>query len=653
MAHDRITPALSVPTLLLVLTASASANDWPQWRGSALDNVSAETGWSSVGREAPVWTKDVGMGYSSPSIAGGRLLIAGYFGAEETPGEGIDRVSCLDAATGETLWTYEYPAKIYDNEHGGGTLSTPTIAGDTVFVASREGGVRSFALADGALNWEVDLVARHEVDPSRYGFAGSPVLIDGQLIVNAGPTIALDPATGETLWISENYATPFSTAAPIRLGERSCIVVFGKAGLVVMDASNGEHVHTYEFHKSPRNVEGATPIVLGERVFISSAYDHGGALVDFSGDAPEELWRSRRMRTKMAGCTHWNGMLYGFDESLLMCMDLEGKERWRERGLGHGALAVADGRLLLTSSKGELIVATATPDEFREEARAQVIDRGVFWTAPVLANGRIYVRGSLGDLVCRDHSQPAAATTMASANAEAAGELPTAAALVTRHLEASGLAEHPVDELTMAGRVEVKALGLADVAGSLSFGADGRWHQRFDLPGGIGGTINKYFDGESGWEVNPYMGNKWLADPVVAELRATGGGRTLFVPIAAGQTAGAVTAETFRDVPCYRVDVKLGPDASRRLYFDRATGLLFARTGDEESTVVFQDWRDVDGVRLPFLRTEFELDTGLEWRWKFAEARLEGPDPEAFVVPEDLLEAAAGVEESAEDTEQG
>src|SRR5690606_12598217 len=138
-----------------------------------------------------------------------------------------------------------------------------------------------------------------------------------------------------------------------------------------------------------RNVEGATPIVLGTRVFVSSAYDQGGALVEFGGEAPELVWRTRLMRNKMAGCTLFDGHLYGFDESMLKCLDLDGNERWRQRGLGQGALCVADGRLLLTTSKGELVVARATPDGFREESRRAVIDGGVFWSAPLLANGLV------------------------------------------------------------------------------------------------------------------------------------------------------------------------------------------------------------------------------------------------------------------------
>ena len=109
------------------------------------------------------------------------------------------------------------------------------------------------------------------------------------------------------------------------------------------------------------------------------------------------------MKNQMAGAVLWDAHLYGFDDKLLKCIDLEGKELWRERGLGQGALMAADGRLIVISEQGELVVARATPEGYQELSRAKVLDGDVCWTMPVLANGRIYCRNHAGDLVCLDH----------------------------------------------------------------------------------------------------------------------------------------------------------------------------------------------------------------------------------------------------------
>ena len=104
----------------------------------------------------------------------------------------------------------------------------------------------------------------------------------------------------------------------------------------------------------------------------------------------------------------YDGHLYGFDEAMLKCIDLDGEEQWRVRGLGKGSVAVAGGRLIVLSSKGELIIAEADPEEFRELSRKKVLDGGEYWTTPVLLDGLIYCRNSEGDLVCLDH-RPASA----------------------------------------------------------------------------------------------------------------------------------------------------------------------------------------------------------------------------------------------------
>ena len=114
----------NLEALLLTLASGTTihAQDWPQWRGPAGNNVSQESDWNSTGQEQPLWSADIGWGYSSPSSAAGRLFIAAYFGDEATPGAGEDRITCLDAATGAPLWSHSYPADAYDNEQGGSCL---------------------------------------------------------------------------------------------------------------------------------------------------------------------------------------------------------------------------------------------------------------------------------------------------------------------------------------------------------------------------------------------------------------------------------------------------------------------------------------------------------------------------------------------------
>ena len=226
------------------------------------------------------------------------------------------------------------------------------------------------------------------------------------IVANVSKTVALDKDTGETIWESADHLAMYSTPIDFELGGAPCLAVFTKKGLIVLDRESGERLHFYPWARGKSIVNAATPVVVGERIFISSSYNHGCALLDFSSGRAEAVWESKVMRTKLSGCVLYEDHLYGFDETMLKCIDLNGKESWRKRGLGLGSLMVSDGRLILMSSRGELVVAEATPEKYRQLSRTKALDGGAYWSSPVLAGGRIYCRNGVGDLVCRDHRTP-------------------------------------------------------------------------------------------------------------------------------------------------------------------------------------------------------------------------------------------------------
>ena len=682
------------------VTSAPNPADWPRWRGPDGTNVSLEHGWDVRDTGVTQWRVDIGVGYSTPIVARGAVYVVGYFPSEADPNTGVDRVACLDAETGGTRWSIEYPSLAYANEHRGGVIETPTVHGDTLYVATRKGELRALELATGATRWFVDLAARHSLDPGRYGFASSP-LIDGErLVVNMASCVALDPTNGATLWVSENLDASYSTAAPIELpgalsdgadvqapAQRG-YAVFGGNGVFVVAASDGQVLRRFVFRQTPRNVEGATPIVVGTDVFVSSGYDQGAALIDMAPESPALRWRSRRMRTKLAGATLFEGHLYGYDESMLTCMDMAGEVRWRERGLGQGALSIAGGKLLLTTSEGELAVAEASPTAYVELSRAPLFDDdGVYWATPVLAAGRVFVRSSVGALVCVDRRMPTEAIAQGNPTTRAivppaadldtgttSGALPSPDELERRHLERTGLAGRADLALTLTGKLHVVGLGLEDVRATWGFAPRGRWHASFDLPPGIGGTILQTFDGRHAWETNPYRGDKLLAGATLEELRRTRGLRDLFDPVPEGFTARCVGREVFRGVPAFRVELEQiqsapvegapiggapiegdsgegGPAEDhtsaqdrepqrRTVFFDAASGHYLGRTAADEATVVLGDWRAIvdvtPAVHLPFRRTTFEPETGLEHRWTFQSASCTAPTDERFVPSETL-----------------
>lgn len=404
--HVWISPfsCLAVGLLAIVATgatrrASADGGDWPQWRGPERDGISRETDWVAEGNPDSVWEKSVGLGYSTVSIRDGLLYTLGY--DRDT---GLDVVWCLDAETGEEIWTHTYPSKIWAQMHSGGTLTTPSIDGDVVYTTNREGRVFCFDAKDGEVLWERHLVEEYEMPHPKWGFGASPLVLDDMIVLNMGNVIAVDKESGETLWKSEqNYGDAYSTPQAFELDGRGCLAVFASRGLAILEREKGAQLQFHEW-RTRYDINAATPIVIGDKVFISSGMNRGCALIEVDGDAPKVVWENKSMCNKMSGCVLVDGHLYGFDDrNMLKCMDLDGEEKWRQRGLGLGALLAAGDRLIVMSSKGELVVAEATPEGYQELSRTKILDGGVYWTTPVLSNGRIYCRNSMGELVCRDH----------------------------------------------------------------------------------------------------------------------------------------------------------------------------------------------------------------------------------------------------------
>ncbi|MFT5291085.1 MAG: outer membrane protein assembly factor BamB [Planctomycetota bacterium] len=404
MSHDTQPDpehTLMLRTLILtaVLAPSAfSGQDWPQWRGPDRNGISSETDWSSEGQAEALWTKAVGLGYSAVSISAGKLYTAGWDKEQEK-----DVIYCLDAVSGEELWSYSYPAKKWAQYHGGGTNCTPSVDGDDVYVLNREGMYTLLDAKTGKLRWTIDLHKEHNLELPTWGFAASPLVLDDMIVLHVGKVLAFQKGKKKLLWESKEYGHAYSTPAASEMGGKDVLAVMGGKSFVVLDQSNGKELAQSKW-ETQYDVNAATPIVVDdERIWISSGYGHGGAMLAFTGDEILELWGTKSMKNKMATSLLIDDHIYGIDEAVLKCFNLDGEELWAERGIGQGALSAAGERLLVHTSKGDLAVVSANPESYEELSRAKVTSGGVCWTMPVLVNGRIYVRSSKGELVVRDH----------------------------------------------------------------------------------------------------------------------------------------------------------------------------------------------------------------------------------------------------------
>jgi outer membrane protein assembly factor BamB len=377
--------------------------DWYRWRGPDLNGISRETGWSTSWPAAgpkQLWRAQVGVGFTSITVANGRAYTMGN-------SDDRDTVYCFDAATGQEIWSHTYDCKLDPKYYEGGPGGTPTVDGDRVYTLSKFGHLFSFEADTGRVVWYRQLVDELGVEVPTWGFASS-VLVDGNtLFINVGTHgIALDKATGKLLWTSGTAVAGYATPVPFTMGNRKALAVFATRSLVAVDAATGKALWSHPWRTS-YDVNAADPIIHEDHIFISSGYNQGAALLRLTGGKPAVVWQNKNMRNQHNNSVLIDGALYGFDgdrNSDLRSIDFKtGQVNWSHRGLGKGSLMAADGKLIILSERGELVIAAADATAFRPLARAQVLG-GRCWTQPVLSHGRIYCRNAAGDLVCVDVS---------------------------------------------------------------------------------------------------------------------------------------------------------------------------------------------------------------------------------------------------------
>ncbi len=382
--------------LFLAFATFSPAADWPVWRGPARDGISAEKITGTEVKE--LWNSQIGIGFASFTVADGRVYTTGHANDKDT-------VFCLDAATGKEIWKHAYPAELGDKYYEGGTSATPTIDGDKAYHLSRSGDVFCFDAATGKIVWQKNIQQETGADIPDWGYAGSPLVQSDALILNVGKSgTALDKATGKTLWTSDKNNSGYSTPYPITVNGKAQVVLGSGRTYTGVDPTSGSVLWEHTWNTS-YGVNAADPILSGTKLFISSGYNKGCAVLDLASAEPTEVWRSRVMRNQFNSCILIDGHLYGSDgdydkPNTFKCIDFAtGAEMWNDDKTGFCALMAAADKLIIITAKGELIIAKADPAKLDPISRTQVL-QGRCWTAPVLANGRIYARNAAGRMVC-------------------------------------------------------------------------------------------------------------------------------------------------------------------------------------------------------------------------------------------------------------
>jgi len=395
------------PLLLCVSTALAvaagaqvAAEDWPQFLGPQRNGVyrgpALAERWGAQGPRL-VWRKKVGAGFSGPVVAQGRVILFHRVGNEEV-------VEALDPRTGATAWRYAY-ATVYRDDFGfdEGPRAVPVVAGGIVYTFGAEGQLHAIDLAKGTRLWSEDTMKRFAVPKGFFGAAGSPLVEDGRVLANIGGRkagiVAFDARSGKVLWTATNDEASYSSAVGATIGGRRLAIFLTRAGVVGLDPATG----MVQFQRPWRarmaaSVNAASPLVIGDLIFVSAEYGPGAAVLRLEGSALKELWASDEALTNhYATSVHHEGHLYGFHGrqefgQSFRAVDVKtGRVRWTEDRFGAGTVTLAGTRLVILRENGELVFAPASPDGFRPLARARILT-GTVRAYPALSDGLLFAR---------------------------------------------------------------------------------------------------------------------------------------------------------------------------------------------------------------------------------------------------------------------
>ena len=384
-----------------VLQSHARA-DWLHYRGPAMNGISSEKDWNAQLPATALWKAELGTGTASVTVSGERVFSMGNV-------DGNDVVVCLDAKTGKRVWRHQFPIDLDPKMFEGGPRSTPTLDGGRVYTVSHPGDLWCLDAASGKKIWykhfQKDLRGRRP----EWGYAGSPTIEGNVVLVDVGgkgaSTVALDKTNGSVVWKSGDDEAGYASPVVATIGGKKTIVIFKASHLVGLDASGGKELWRTEW-KTSYDVNAATPLVLGDRILISSGYGHGAALIGINGGKADEIWKNKKLRAHFNSPVVIQDAIYGIDGDAgggnLVCLDVAtGAQKWIEKTVKGGSLISADGKLIVLTEKGELVIADASPAGFHAISRAPAMS-GRCWVQPVLSGGRLFLKNNAGNLVCYD-----------------------------------------------------------------------------------------------------------------------------------------------------------------------------------------------------------------------------------------------------------
>ncbi len=370
--------------------------EWPGFRGphrdSTIRSVRIATDWTAS-PPAELWRRPIGPGWSSFAVSGDYIYTQEQRGEDEV-------VSCYRFSTGAPVWRHRDAARFYESNGGPGPRATPTIHEGRVYTHGATGIVNALDAATGARIWSRHSATDTGAANPGWGFAASPLVFGDMVIVAAsGVLVAYDIASGKPRWVGPEGGAGYSSPHLATLDGVPQVLLLRGRRTTSVNPADGKMLWEHAWEPGASIVQ---PAVIGDRdVVINNSDTMGGqgmrrlAIARGSGGwTVEEKWTTRGLKPYYNDFVVHEGHAYGFDGSILSCIDLAtGERKWKGGRYGHGQMLLLPDQdvLLVMSEEGELALVTAAPDKFTEIARFKAIE-GKTWNHPVLVGDVLLVR---------------------------------------------------------------------------------------------------------------------------------------------------------------------------------------------------------------------------------------------------------------------
>jgi outer membrane protein assembly factor BamB len=354
------------------------------------------TSWPAEGLKQ-LWKQPVGGGYASFTVANGVA-----FTIEQRRGNEV--VAAYDVRTGRERWTHSWKALFEEVMGGNGPRATPVWDEGRVYALGAQGELRCLDADTGKLVWNKNILEDNGAANIHWGMSASPLVVDGKVIVAPGGSrgrsvVAYDKLSGKRIWGALDDVAAYDSPTLAMVGGRRQLLLITSKRAVGLTVEDGQLLWEYPW-VTQNDINVAQPMVVGEnRVFLSSGYGHGAALVELTpqGDGFEArvVWANHRMKNKFNSAVLQEGFIYGLDEGILACVEAEsGELKWKGGRYGYGQLLLASGHVVVLSEEGDVVLVRATPESHQEVARFRAL-QGKTWNIPAISDGLLLVRNEI------------------------------------------------------------------------------------------------------------------------------------------------------------------------------------------------------------------------------------------------------------------